>query len=116
MSSIKDSSISADQAEPLLEGLDLELWRGDRRLFTGVSLSELVGLVRVRGTIADPRMEIDPEQTAKALLDLGLGIATSGMSVLASRLFAATVVDAPCDAALFPRRCNRHAVPAAASP
>ncbi len=82
------------------ETLDLAIKPSIRRGVTGVSLSELVGLVRVRGTIADPRMEIDPEQTAKALLDLGLGIATSGMSVLASRLFAATVMDAPCDAAL----------------
>lgn len=39
MSSIKDSSSSAGQEKPLLEGLDLELWRGDRRLFTDVSLS-----------------------------------------------------------------------------
>jgi heme exporter protein A len=39
VSSIKDSSNSADQEEPLLQGLDLELWRGDRRLFTGVSLA-----------------------------------------------------------------------------
>jgi heme exporter protein A len=39
VSSIKDSSSSAGQEKPLLEGLDLELWRGDRRLFTDVSLS-----------------------------------------------------------------------------
>ena len=39
-----DKANSADQAPPLLEGRDLELWRGDRRLFTGVSLAEVAAL------------------------------------------------------------------------
>ena len=66
-----------------------------------IGIGALAGLVRVRGTWADPQVAIDPKGTAKTAIRTGIDIATGGLTLLADRLvFTPLVLDAPCKAAL----------------
>lgn len=67
----------------------------------GIGLGGLASLARLRGNLADPRVEIDMGSAAKAATQLGLAAATGGLSLLAGGLLLPdSVPDRPCQAAL----------------
>jgi len=68
----------------------------------GVSLSSpLAGLVKVKGTLANPSMGLDAAGTMKTAVSLGAGVATGGISTLGELLVDKVVADGdPCSTAL----------------
>ena len=68
----------------------------------GVSLSSpLAGLVKVKGTLAQPSMGLDAAGTMKTAVSLGAGVATGGLSTLGELLVDKVVADSdPCQTAL----------------
>jgi uncharacterized protein involved in outer membrane biogenesis len=77
----------------------------------GINLGGIAGLVRVRGTLAEPQVGVDELEAAKTALSAGTAIATGGLSLLAQGLLGrATADEAPCQTAL-----GRRPVPAKAA-
>jgi uncharacterized protein involved in outer membrane biogenesis len=66
----------------------------------GVSLGPLAELGRLRGTLADPEVEVDLGNAAEAAAHIGLAAITGGLSLIASGLLAERVPDHPCEVAL----------------
>jgi hypothetical protein len=67
----------------------------------GVSLGGLASLVRVTGTLAEPRVGIDEMGVAKTGAAVGAALATGGLSLVAQGLFdKATEGAPPCQVAL----------------
>ena len=67
----------------------------------GLSLGGLAGLVRVKGTLAEPRVGIDEMGVAKTGLAVGAALATGGLSMVAQGLFDKGTEGAPpCQVAL----------------
>lgn len=83
------------------EGLDLAA-RPEVKQGLGISLTDTVaGLVRIQGTLAEPKIGVNPLDAARAALTTGAAIATGGLSVVAKSLFDRTNADpAPCQTAL----------------
>lgn len=67
----------------------------------GLGLGGLASLGRLRGTLADPKVELDMGGTATAAAQLGLAAATGGLSLLAGGLLSDKVPDRPCQTALL---------------
>ncbi|MBM3566662.1 MAG: hypothetical protein FJX42_11195, partial [Alphaproteobacteria bacterium] len=85
----------------------------------GVGLGNIVGLVRLEGSLSNPSVGIDPLETMKSALGVGAKIATLGLSETAKSLFsgpAGTV--APCQAALGiqPARQQQQQTPSSSTP
>lgn len=66
----------------------------------GLGLGTLAELGRVRGTLADPKLEVDLGGAAETAAHLGLAAVTGGLSLIASGLLAERVPDHPCQVAL----------------
>ncbi len=67
----------------------------------GISLGGLAGLVRIKGTLAEPRVGIDEMGVVKTGLAVGAALATGGLSLIAQGLFdKATEGAPPCQVAL----------------
>jgi hypothetical protein len=66
----------------------------------GVGLGSLADLGRLRGSLADPKVEIDAAGAATAAAQIGLAAATGGLSLLAGRFLTDGVPDHPCQVAL----------------
>jgi hypothetical protein len=66
----------------------------------GVGLGSLADLGRLRGSLAEPKVEIDAAGAATAAAQLGLAAATGGLSLLAGTLLTDSVPDHPCQVAL----------------
>lgn len=67
----------------------------------GISLGGLAGLVRIKGTLGEPRVGIDEMGVAKTGLAVGAALATGGLSMVAQGLFdKATEGAPPCQVAL----------------
>lgn len=66
----------------------------------GIGLGGLASLGRLRGSLADPKVELDMGGAAKAATQLGIAAATGGLSLLAGGLLSANVPERPCQAAL----------------
>ncbi|MBI4968264.1 MAG: AsmA family protein [Rhodospirillales bacterium] len=67
----------------------------------GVGMGNLASLVRVRGTLAEPKVGVDEIEAAKKALSVGSAIATGGVSLLAgAALDKATDDKTPCLTAL----------------
>jgi hypothetical protein len=66
----------------------------------GVGLGSLANLGRLRGSFANPRVEIDSAGTASAAGQLGLAAATGGLSLLAGAFLAERFPEQPCQVAL----------------
>jgi len=82
------------------EGIDFSL-RPEARQAIGIGAGELVKLLRVRGTLAEPRVGIDELETAKTAASIGAAVATMGLSFLAETLVRKATADPhPCQTAL----------------
>jgi uncharacterized protein involved in outer membrane biogenesis len=67
----------------------------------GVGMGNLASLVRVRGTLAEPKVGIDEMEAAKKALSVGSAIATGGVSLLAGAVIDKATDDKnPCLTAL----------------
>jgi AsmA family protein len=68
---------------------------------TGVSVGQLAGLVRLGGTLANPKPGVDTKEALKAGLSAGAAVATGGLSILAQGLLDKETADEdPCATAL----------------
>jgi uncharacterized protein involved in outer membrane biogenesis len=68
-----------------------------------VNLGGLASVVRLRGTLADPDMQLDKAEVVREAVSTGVGIATFGLSILAERLIKRATDDnpgKPCETAL----------------
>ena len=83
------------------EQLDLGI-KPHARGGVGISLSSpLAGLVKIKGTLAQPSMGLDTVGTMKTAVSLGAGVATGGLSTLGELLVDKVVADSdPCQTAL----------------
>ncbi|MFQ5617774.1 MAG: AsmA family protein [Rhodospirillales bacterium] len=67
----------------------------------GLSLGGLAGLVRIKGTLANPGVGVDEMEVAKTGVRVGAALATGGLSMVAQGLFdTATEGAPPCQVAL----------------
>ncbi len=67
----------------------------------GIGLGGLAGLVRIKGTLAEPRVGIDEMGVAKTGVSVGAALATGGLSLIAEGLFDKMTEGAPpCQVAL----------------
>lgn len=68
---------------------------------TGISVGQLAELVRVQGTLANPKPGVDTKAALKAGVSAGAAVATGGLSILAQGLFDKSTADEdPCATAL----------------
>jgi uncharacterized protein involved in outer membrane biogenesis len=96
----KMTAVSSGTANLKTETVDFSL-RPNPKQGTGIGVGELVKLVRVRGTLAEPKVGLDEGQAAKAALSIGAGLATGGLSALAQVLAGSSAADpTPCATAL----------------
>jgi len=96
----KMTLVSSGTVNLKTEAMDFSL-RPDTRQMLGISAGELVKLLRVRGTLAEPTLGIDELQTAKSALSIGAAVATGGLSFLAEALVKRVMADPrPCETAL----------------
>ncbi|MEM6998954.1 MAG: AsmA family protein, partial [Pseudomonadota bacterium] len=67
----------------------------------GISLGQLAELVRLGGTLANPKVKTDTKAALKTSLSAGAAVATGGLSILAQGLLDKSGSDQnPCDIAL----------------
>ena len=66
----------------------------------GVGLGGLASLGRLRGSLSDPKVEIDASGAATAAANVGMAIVSGGLSLLGGSLVTDSVPDQPCQAAL----------------
>jgi hypothetical protein len=76
----------------------------------GIGVGDLANLVKVKGTLANPSVGIDVAGAAGAAAQIGIGVMTGGLSILAKGLFDNATMEAPCKTAL-----GRGAAPGASS-
>jgi hypothetical protein len=76
----------------------------------GIGVGGLANLVKVKGTLADPSVGVDIAGAAGTAAQIGIGVMTGGLSILAKGLFDNATMEAPCKTAL-----DRGAAPAAHS-
>lgn len=82
------------------EGLDIG-FTPQAREGVGISTGQLAELVRLRGTLAEPKAGLDTKATLMTGVSAGAAIATSGLSILAQGLYdRLTADDDPCATAL----------------
>ncbi len=83
------------------EAIDFSI-RPQARQGLGISLGDQVAsLVRLKGTLADPKLGIDEEEAVKAAAEVGAAIATGGISILGTVLIDKLSADeTPCRTAL----------------
>jgi hypothetical protein len=68
---------------------------------TGISAGQLAELVRVGGTLAEPKAVPDTKAAFKTAASVGVAVATGGLSILAQGLYDRSTADAdPCATAL----------------
>jgi len=114
----KMTVVSSGTANLKTETIDFSL-RPNPRESAGIGAGELVKLMRVRGTLAEPRVGIDELQAAKTAISIGAGLATGGISALAQGLAGGSTADlSPCATALgkAPAPARGGAAPATAAP
>jgi len=67
----------------------------------GISVGQLAELVRVQGTLANPKLGVDTMAALKAGAGVGAALATGGLSILAQGLYDKSTADEdPCATAL----------------
>ena len=87
----------------------------------GIGVGDMVGLVRVSGTLAEPSVGIDALEAVKSALGAGASIVTLGLSETAKSLFGggkSATETSPCQVALGakPQAAPQAAPPARAQP
>ena len=96
----KMTVVSSGTVNLKTEGIDFSLRPGARQV-AGIGAGELVKLLRVRGTLAEPKVGIDELETAKTAASIGAAVTTMGLSFLAETLVKKATADPhPCQTAL----------------
>ena len=95
----KMTVVSSGKANLKTEGIDFSLRPNPRG--AGMGAGELVRLMRVRGTLGEPKIGVDEVEAAKAAASLGAGLTTGGISSLLGSLAKRETADpSPCATAL----------------
>ncbi len=95
----KMTVVSSGTANLKTEAIDFSL-RPEPRQVGGIGVGELVKLLRVRGTLGEPKIGIDELETAKSAVSIGGALATGGLSFLAQTLAKQATADPrPCETA-----------------
>lgn len=90
------------KTEELDIGIDPEAREG-----MGLGVGQLAELVRVRGTLAEPKAGPSTKEALKSAATIGAAVATGGISILAQGLFNRATADAdPCATALGMKPMN----------
>lgn len=116
--SSKMTVVSSGTANLKSEAIDFSL-RPNPKERGGIGAGELVKLMRVRGTLAEPKIGVDEVEAAKAAVSIGAGFATGGLSTLAQGLAGSGTADPnPCATALgkAPAQTRGGTAPATAAP
>ena len=112
----KMTVVSSGTANLKSETIDFSL-RPNPRGSAGIGAGALVKLMRVQGTLAEPKIGIDELQAAKTAVSIGAGLATGGISALAQGLAGGATADpSPCATALGKAPARGGAAPATAAP
>jgi hypothetical protein len=110
----KMTVVSSGTANLKSEAIDFSL-RPEPRQAGGIGAGELVKLLRVRGTLGEPKIGIDELETAKAAATLGGAVVTGGLSSVAQALAKKPSADPqPCETAKG--RAPAPAAPAKSGP
>jgi uncharacterized protein involved in outer membrane biogenesis len=114
----KMTVVSSGTANLKTETIDFSLLPNPRE-GAGIGAGELVKLMRVRGTLAEPKAGIDELQAAKTAVSIGAGLATGALSTLPQGLGGGSTADSnPCATALgkAPAPARGGAAPTPAAP
>lgn len=110
----KMTVVSSGTANLKSEVIDFSL-RPEARQEGGIGAGELVKLLRVRGTLGEPKIGIDELETAKTAASIGAALSTGGLSSLAQALAKKPTADPqPCETAKG--RAPAPAAPAKSGP
>ncbi len=91
--------VSSGTVDLKTEAIDFSL-RPEARQVAGIGAGELVKLLRVRGSLMEPKVGIDELETAKTAASIGAAVATGGLSFLAETLARRVMADPrPCETA-----------------
>jgi AsmA family protein len=112
----KMTVVSSGTANLKTEGIDFSLQPNSRG--AGIGAGELVKLMRVRGTLGEPKVGVDEVAAAKAAASIGAGLTKGGVSSLLGSLAKGETADPnPCTTALGKTApAKAGAAPAAAAP
>ncbi len=95
----KMTVVSSGTANLKTEALDFS-FRPEARQAGGIGAGELVKLLRVRGTLAEPKVGIDELEAAKSAASIGAALSKGGLSSLAETLAKRPAADPrPCETA-----------------
>jgi len=97
------------------ETIDLSI-RPQQKEGVSLSVGGLANLVKLEGTLADPKVGIDVAGAAGAAAQIGIGVVTGGLSLLAKGLFDKATMKAPCQTALQAGQAPASATGGAAPP
>jgi hypothetical protein len=96
----KMTLVSSGTVNLKTDAIDFSL-RPDTRQVVGIGAGDLVKLLRVRGTLAEPKFGLDEVETAKRAVSIGAAVATAGLSFLAESLAKRVMADPrPCETAM----------------
>ncbi len=96
----KTALVSSGTANLKTEGIDFS-FRPSPREATGISAGQLAGLLRVRGTLAEPKVGLDEAGAAQTAVSLGEAVTKGGISALTGGLTKGAAADPhPCQTAL----------------
>ena len=106
--------MSSGTANLKSEVIDFSL-RPEARQAGGIGAGELVKLLRIRGTLGEPKIGIDELETAKTAASIGAALSAGGLSSLAQALAKKPTADPqPCETAKG--RAPAPAAPAKSGP
>ena len=110
----KMTVVSSGTANLKSEAIDFSL-RPEARQAGDIGAGELVKLLRIRGTLGEPKIGIDELETAKTAASIGAALSTGGLSSLAQALAKKPTADPqPCETAKG--RAPAPAAPAKSGP
>lgn len=114
----KMTVVSSGTVNLKTEAIDFSL-RPEAKQVVGIGAGELFKLLRVRGTLAEPKVGVDELGVGKTALSIGAAVATGGLSFLAEALAKRVMADPrPCETAKgkTPAPPKSGAAPSAAAP
>lgn len=114
----KMTMVSSGTVNLKTEAIDFSL-RPETRQAIGIGAGELVKLLRIRGTLAEPKFGLDQLEAAKSIASIGAAVVTSGISLLAESVVKRAMADSrPCETAMAkaPPPSRTGTTPLAAGP
>ena len=96
----KTALVSSGTANLKTEGIDFS-FRPSPREAGGIGAGQLVGLLRVRGTLAEPKVGLDETGAARTAVSIGEAVTRGGISGLTESLTRGAAADPhPCQTAM----------------